>query len=271
MELGLTDTPVCIVGGSRGMGLETAKAFAAEGSHVAVLARDADHLKAVESILKDAGAASALGVPADMNDTSSINAAFDAIGDSFGGLHALVNMMGPPGATYGETFEDFTDDDWTAAFNQGAIGPVRSVLAALPLLRKAPWARIVNVTAISTQHQSPSLGAYTAAKAALVSISKNMSRTLAREGILVNAVAPGSFATDGFKSWMRTKGHDTQYDPEDLHDCNRWVEEYYHTPADMGRVGHPSELASAVVFLSSSAITFLTGAHLNVDGGTSFT
>ena len=270
MDLGLTNTPVCIVGGTRGMGLETAKAFASEGAQVAVMARDTDQFRLVEPILKDHGAARALGISMDMTDTESVNRAFGELRDSFGGLNALVNMMGPPGATYGETFEDFAESDWAAAFNQGAIGPVRTVLAALPLLRTAEWARIVNVTAISTQHQSPSLAAYTAAKAALVSISKNMSRTLAREGILVNAVAPGSFATDGFKGWMRVKGHDTQYNPEDLVDCNRWIEEYYKTPADLGRVGAPSELASAVVFLSSRAVTFVTGAHLNVDGGTDF-
>jgi NAD(P)-dependent dehydrogenase (short-subunit alcohol dehydrogenase family) len=166
VELGLTNTPVCVVGGTRGMGLETAKAFASEGAQVAVMARNKHQLRSVESILTEHGAARALGITMDMNDTESVHRAFRELRDSFGGLNALVNMMGPPGATYGETFEDFAESDWTAAFNQGAIGPVRTALAALPLLRTAEWARIVNVTAISTQHQSPSLAAYTAAKAA---------------------------------------------------------------------------------------------------------
>jgi 3-oxoacyl-[acyl-carrier protein] reductase len=121
--------------------------------------------------------------------------------------------------------------------------------------------RDINPTPVTSR------AAYTAAKAALVSISKNMSRTLAREGILVNAVDPVSFATDGFKGWIQLKGHDAQYDPESLVDCNRWIEEHYKAPADLGRVGAPSELASTVVFLSSRAVTFVTGAHLNVDGG----
>jgi 3-oxoacyl-[acyl-carrier protein] reductase len=252
------------------MGLETAKAFASEGARVAVMARSLSDIEAAESLLEHYGAAQTVGLVADLTDTSSVSAAFTELGKAFSDLNALVNMVGPPAATYGETFEDFADEHWSAAFNQGVMGPVRVVRCALPLLRAASWARVVNVTAMSTKHQSPSLAAYTAAKAALASVSKNMSRTLAKDGILVNAVAPGSFATDGFKQWLRGKGHDEDYDPDDLADCNRWVAEYFNTPADLGRVGEPRELASAIVFLASRAATFITGAHLNVDGGTDF-
>lgn len=270
MQIGLNDATVCIVGGTRGMGIETAKAFAAEGARVAIMGRRQSGLEQTLPILRNCGAAQAVGIAVDINDTGAVGSAFTLLHSSFGHLNALVNMTGPPPATYGERFEEFADGDWTAAFNQGVLGPVRAVRAALPLLRAAEWARIVNVTALSTQHQAPSLAAYTAAKAALASVTKNMSRTLAAEGILVNAVAPGSFATDSFKESMRAKGHDSQYDPDDLYDCNRWVDEHFRLPADLGRVGDPSELASAIVFLASRAATFITGAHLNVDGGTDF-
>jgi 3-oxoacyl-[acyl-carrier protein] reductase len=270
MKTGLNDATVCVVGGTRGMGLETAKAFAAEGARVAVMARQRDDVEETLQTLRDCGAAQTVGIAVDINDTGAVDAAFALLQENFSELNALINVTGPPPATYGERFEDFADGDWTAAFNQGVLGPVRAVRSALPLLRAAAWARIVNVTALSTQHQAPSLAAYTAAKAALASVSKNMSRTLACEGILVNAVAPGSFATDSFKESMRARSHDAEYDPEDLYDCNRWVDEQFRLPADLGRVGDPSELAPVIVFLASRAATFITGAHLNVDGGTDF-
>lgn len=270
METGLSGATVCVVGGTRGMGLETAKAFAAEGARIAVMARQQAGIDEALPILRACGAAQAVGVAVDIADSPCVESAFTLLHNSFGHLNALINVTGPPPANYGARFDDFADADWAAAFNQGVIGPVRTVRAALPLLRAAEWARIVNVTALSTQHQAPSLAAYTAAKAALASVSKNMSRTLAPDGILVNAIAPGSFATESFKKSMREKGHDSEFDPDDIYDCNRWVDKYFRLPADLGRVGRPAELASAIVFLGSRAATFITGAHLNVDGGTDF-
>lgn len=270
METGLTDATVCVVGGTRGIGLETAKAFAAEGARVAVMARHQFGVEQALSILRECGTAHAVGIVVDINDTDEVKSAFALLHKNFGHLNALINVTGPPAANYGERFDEFADSDWETAFNQGVIGPVRAVRAALPLLRAAAWARVVNVTALSVQHQVPSLAAYTAAKAALTSVTKNMSRALAVDGILVNGVAPGSFATKSFKQSMRDKGHDAEYDPDDLYDCNRWVDDHFRLPADLGRVGRPSELASAIVFLASRAATFITGAHLNVDGGTDF-
>ena len=79
---------------------------------------------------------------------------------------------------------------------------VRCVRAALPLLRKAAWARIVNVSAHSTKRQSVGLAAYTASKAAMTSVSKNLSLSLAPDGILVNTVSPGSFLSEALRRYL---------------------------------------------------------------------
>src|SRR6202007_97164 len=102
------------------------------------------------------------------------------------------NAVGPAG---GGRFDDLDDVAWQVAFDQGALTAVRCIRHALPLLRAAGWARIVNVTAVSTKHQSPGLIAYTASKAALASITKNLAKSLAEDAILVNAVAPGPVLT----------------------------------------------------------------------------
>ena len=99
-------------------------------------------------------------------------------------------------------FEDLDDEEWVATFDIGTLSAVRCVRAALPLLRAAPWARIVNISAHSTRRQSPSLVAYTASKAAMTSVSKNLAQSLAPEGILVNTVSPGSFLSEGMRGYL---------------------------------------------------------------------
>src|SRR4051794_35501981 len=95
----------------------------------------------------------------------------------------------------------------------GAMGMVRCVRAALPLLRAAEWARIVNVSAHSTKRQTAGLISYTAAKSLVTSITKNLSLHLAGDEILVNTVSPGSFATEALKGWATGVG----IDPDDLY------------------------------------------------------
>jgi NAD(P)-dependent dehydrogenase (short-subunit alcohol dehydrogenase family) len=107
---------------------------------------------------------------------------------------------------------------------------------------------------------------YTAAKAALTSITKNLSRTLAAEGILVNAVAPGPILTRSIQAAVKAaKG-----DPQDPYDAFRVMSEQYGSSVDLRRVAEPSEVAEVVAFCASSANTYMTGAHVNVDGGSDF-
>ena len=119
------------------------------------------------------GSPDAVGLVADIRDADQVNGVFAELGERWNGeLNVLINAVGP-GAVGG--IEDLTDEQWRQAFDDGVMGMVRCVRSALPLLRKAAWARIVNFSAHSTQRQSVMLPAYTAAKAALTSVSKNLS------------------------------------------------------------------------------------------------
>ena len=178
----------------------------------------------------------------------------------------LVNTVGPGGGT----LEQLDDAGWDAAIQLGTMAAVRCVRAALPLLRKAEWGRIVNVSAHSIQRQNPMLVAYTASKAALASVSKNLAKSLAPEGILVNTVSPGTFVTASFTEQLRPILEKTGYDATDPHDVMRWIDEVYHQPADLGRAGLPEEIAAVVTFLASRRNSYTTGANVNVDGGSDF-
>ena len=147
---------------------------------------------------------------------------------------------------------------------------MRCTRAALPWLRKAEWARIVNVSAHSTRRQSPTLIGYTAAKSALTSMSKNLAKTLAPENILVNTVSPGTFLSGGVMSWLEGLAAQRGLDPHRLDDLNRIIAEDFGHPSDLGRAGLPEEIGCVIAFLASRRNSYMTGANVNVDGGSDF-
>lgn len=265
MDLGLKDATAAVVGGARGMGLATARCLAADGARVAVIARSRADLDRAAEDLRRLGSADAFGLVADVRDAGQVDKVFAELGQRWGGeLNALVNAVGP--STVG-SFEDLTDDQWRQAFDDGVMGMVHCVRLALPLLRKAAWARIVNFSAHSTQRQSVVLPAYTAAKAALTSVSKNLSLLLAKDEILVNVVSPGSIASESLVGWAKSVGVDGD-DPYQLMDA---IARHFGHPAHLPRAGLPDEIGPVVAFLASRRNSYMTGANVNVDGGSDFT
>ena len=264
MDLGLKDATAVVQGGTQGMGLAAAECFAEDGARVAVLARTKSDLDATVERLQELGSPEAIGLQADITDRDQVDEAFRAVGERWGGLNILVNAAGPGGIG---GIEDLTDQDWIDTFDLGAMGMVRCIRAALPLLRQAEWARIVNVSAHSTKRQTATLVAYTAAKSAMTSISKNLSLALAKDEILVNTVSPGSFASPGLKNWAVSVG----IDGDDLYAIMAGIEEHFGHPAHLPRAGDPSEIGPVIAFLASKRNSYMTGANVNVDGGSDFT
>lgn len=255
-----------MTGGSKGMGRSIAECFATEGAKVAVLARGKEAIERCTVELNRAGCPEPIGISVDVCSDEEVKEAFGELRSRWKQLNVLVNTVGPGAAK----FEDLDDEGWRGVLDLGTMSAVRCVRASLPLLRQAEWARIVNVSAHSIQRQSPLLVAYTAAKSALTSVSKNLARSLAPEGILVNTVSPGSIVTASFSEGLRPVFEAENLDPTDPYDVMRWIDENFHHPADLGRAGVPEEVASVVVYLASRRNGYVTGANVNVDGGSDF-
>jgi 3-oxoacyl-[acyl-carrier protein] reductase len=251
MDLGFTGSKAVVTGGSKGMGLAIAESLAAEGASVAVMARSRAALDAAVDALRQAGAPEAVGISVDMADAASITAGFAAVSERWGQLNSLVHTIGPSDGY----FEQMDDTEWDAAFALGTMSGVRSIRAALPLLRAADWARIV---------------AYTAAKAALSSVTKNLSKSLAQDGILVNCVCPGTIVTASFTENLKDILAADGLDATDPHDVMTWIDNNFHQPCDLGRAGLPEEVASITTYLVSQRNGYVTGATVNVDGGSDF-
>ncbi|MGZ4691065.1 MAG: SDR family NAD(P)-dependent oxidoreductase [Acidimicrobiia bacterium] len=269
MDLGLSGAAVVVSGGSKGMGRAAAECLAAEGARVAVIARTATALEETVAALEERGSPDAVGLQADLTVFEEVEAAFDELRDRWGELNALVNAAGPVDVGI-KAFESLDDAEWVATFDIGTLSAIRCVRCALPMLRAAAWARIVNISAHSTRRQSPSLVAYTASKAALTSVGKNLAQSLAPDGILVNTVSPGSFLSEGMRAYLVSLPAERGVDPDSLTDAMRVIDEDFGHPAFLPRAGDPTEIGPLITFLVSPRNSYMTGANINVDGGSDF-
>jgi len=234
-----------------------------DGEHAVVGRSRADVESAAEELAR-LGSPDAVGLAADVMDTAQVEDVFARLRLRWNGeLNALINTVGP---NVQGTVEELTDDQWREALDHGVLSIVHCVNAALPLLRGADWARIVNFSAHSTQRQTVSLVAYTAAKAMVTSVSKNLSLLLAKDEILVNVVSPGTFVTPALTAWARSVGIDTE-DPYRLMEA---IDTHYGHPAQLPRAGLPEEIGPVAAFLASRRNSYMTGANVNVDGGSDF-
>jgi NAD(P)-dependent dehydrogenase (short-subunit alcohol dehydrogenase family) len=264
VDLGFAGASAVVVGGGRGMGLATARCLAQDGARVAIIGRTRSVLDEAVDELSHRGSPDAIGIVADAGDGERVDEVFGELADRWNGqLNVLINTVGP---SSGGTFEELTDAQWRAAVDDGVMGMVHCVRSALPLLRRAEWARIVNFSAHSTQRQSVMLPAYTAAKAMVNSVSKNLSLLLAKDEILVNVVSPGSIASEALLGWADSVG----VDGSDPYRLMAAIDEHFGHPAHLPRAGLPDEVGPVAAFLASRRNSYMTGANVNVDGGSDF-
>jgi NAD(P)-dependent dehydrogenase (short-subunit alcohol dehydrogenase family) len=272
MDLGLAGAAVCISGGSKGLGREAALAFAREGARVVIMARGADGLHGSVAALLAAGAADAFGVETNVARLDSIDAAFAQIAAKWNELNTLVNMVGPTEPSAGRDFAEVPDHQWQFYFDVGIMSVVRCTRAALPLMRKAAWGRVINISSISARVGQAFEAPYMSAKAGLNALSKNMAWALAKEGILVNTVTPGVFQTEALRTFMEMTGATATYNPDNLAEIWDWMRNVSGPrPAGaIARVALPQELSPLLLLLGSRANSYIVGANIAIDGGTDF-
>jgi 3-oxoacyl-[acyl-carrier protein] reductase len=145
MDFGLTGAAVCVSGGTKGLGLEAALAFAREGARVVVTARGTEGLNRAVAALRAAGAPDAFGIATDVGRLNSVNALFELIEARWGELNTLINMVGPTEPSTGRDFLEVPDEQWQFYFDVGIMSVVRCTRAAVPLMRKSGWGRVINI------------------------------------------------------------------------------------------------------------------------------
>src|SRR5262252_7441612 len=237
MDLELRGKVALVTGSSRGIGLATAKAFAAEGCRIMLSARSAEPLHDAEAALRGTGA-TVTAHAADVADPADAARLIDAAVAAYGGIDVLVNNVGGGGG--GARIADSSDDDWRGALERNLVQTVRMMRLALSHMKGRPGAAVINVASISGW--SPQLamsGQYGAAKAALIFDAERWALEFVRYGIRVNTVSPGSILVEG-NGWDRYRLANPGY-----------FEDYVRHGFPMGRLGTAEEVADVIVFLAS--------------------
>ena len=246
MAFDFTGRRVVVTGASRGIGRAIAAGFAAAGAQVSICARGAAALEQARSELALHGGTVHAGV-CDLADAEAIARYVAAAAAALGGIDVLVNNASGMG---------MGDDEaaWAAGWAVDVMAMVRASHAALPLLQAAQAACIINVSSISAYRPSVRSPAYAAVKAAIVHYTGSQAAMLARQGIRVNCIAPGSVDFTGSVWDQRRLAGDALY-------------ERTLKGIPFGRMGAPDDIADVALFLASPMARWVTGQTIAVDGG----
>ena len=238
----LTGKRALVTGASGGIGGAVAEALHAAGATVALSGTREAPLAELAAKLGDR----AHVVTANLGDPTAVEALPKADAEAMGGIDVLVNNAG---ITRDNLFMRMSDDEWAQVIDVNLTSSFRLMRGVLRGMMKARWGRIVNITSVVGTTGNPGQANYAAAKAGLVGMSKSLAYEVASRGITVNCVAPGFIATA-----MTDKLNDDQKGK-------------ILTQIPAGTMGAPTDIAAAVLYLSSPEAGYVTGATLHVNGG----
>ena len=257
MDLGLVGRVAIVGGASRGMGRAIAAALVREGAAVTLCARRADALAQTAAELERDAAGRVLAVAADLSRPDDVPRVVAETLARWGRVDVAVNNVGgpPPGQPLG-----FTDTQWRDAFELNFFSVVRMCREVVPHMRAWGWGRIVNLLSLAVRQPEANLALSTTARLAVVAYARSLADEVARDGLTVNNVLPGSVATERLQAVAEMQARFHGRDVAGAMDDRRAL-------VPLGRFGEPAEIADLVCYLASERAGFLTGLSIPFDGG----
>jgi 3-oxoacyl-[acyl-carrier protein] reductase len=253
MDLGLRGKTALVTAASKGMGKACALGFGAEGARVAMCARTESDLRAAAGEVRAKTGAEVLAIPGDVTRAADVTAIVGRVTEAFGGVDVLVaNAGGPPRGT----FDEMSDEQWTAAFELSHLSVVRLVREVLPSMRRRKWGRIITIQSTSVKQPIEGLLLSNGVRPGVAGLMKTLASEVGGDNILVNTVCPGRILTDRLLAGARQTG-----ETREAFLAKR------STDIPLGRVGTAEEFANVVLFLASEKASYVTGVVVQVDGG----
>ncbi len=241
-----------ITGCSSGLGVQMAKALAAQGCNIVAVARRQNLIEEVAKEISDTYGVKAIGVPCDITDTEKVNAAVDTVLKEFGRIDILINNAGTgSGATPAEDVEDAQFEGEVAIDLTGSFKMARAI--AKKAMIPAGYGRIINIASMYglVGNNIAPAAAYHAAKGGVVNMTRGLASEWGKYNINVNAICPGYFYSPLTKETLDSD----------------FFQQNAQTMIPLSRYGNEGELDTAALFLSSPASSYVTGVILPVDGG----
>ncbi len=259
MDLGLKGKRALVTAASRGLGRASAMALAAEGAHVAVAGRNPAAMESLVESLKAAGASSAIAVEMDLTDRSTLQPGVGKVVEAFGGIDIFVGNTGGPEAN---PFLNVPRESWEAALNEGLLPMVDLCHAILPHMQANQWGRIIFVTTVGVKIVQPNMVLSDSLRLAMVGLAKSLSIEFAHEGIMVNCLCPGPFATDRMEYLVQSSMRIDNLSRSEAEAV--WLDE-----VPVKKFGDPADFGAIVATLASERAGFITGTAIALDGGKS--
>jgi NAD(P)-dependent dehydrogenase (short-subunit alcohol dehydrogenase family) len=243
----LTGKVALITGASRGLGKAMALALAAEGASIALVARDKEQLqKSVEEVWRTGSGAQAF--PADVSNEKQVTQLEQDVSREFGRIHILINNAG---INIRKPITDFTLAEWRRVLDTNLTSTFLMCRAFVPHLKGNGYGRIINLGSTMAHVSLAGRPAYSASKSAILGLTRSLALELAPEGITVNTISPGPFATEMNTPLMQ--------DPE--------LNAQFISKIPLGRWGRVEEVGQLAVYLCLPEAGFVTGADMLIDGG----
>lgn len=254
MELGLASKVAIVTGGSKGIGLYTARSLLLEGANVAICGRNEDSLVEANEFLKNETGKKALLIVADVTKKEQCENVINETIKAYGKIDILVNNAGKSNAY---SFEEADATLWQQDLDLKLFAAINCSKAALPYLKKNGGA-IVNVTAIGGKTPGANSVPTSVSRSAGIALTKAMSKDLGKYNIRVNTVCIGLIRSNQIENKWKKEMPDKSWD------------EYSKTVGKnipLGRIGKTEEAANVITFLVSDAASYVTGTSVNIDGG----